>query len=109
MNSSNMALEDILQELTKYGRPTINQFAVNASGGSSAGNWNVEVWIPSKKEAPVEAGTGRRMMGNGTLYEAANSCLTNCQELAESSLASWYKFVSETEVRKIEQDKNNLK
>lgn len=109
MNASNMALEDILQELTKYGRPTVNQFAVSASPGKAAGVWNVEVWIPSKKEAPEEAGTGRRMIGKGMLREAANECLTSCQELAESSYADWYKFVSEEEIKKIEQDKNNLK
>ena len=112
MSKSNMALEDIFQELTKYGRPSANQSSVNASGGNSAGRWDVEVWIPSKWDltAPSDvAVTGRRMIGQGTLYEAANECLSKCQELAESSLASWYKFVSEADVRKIEQDKNNLK
>lgn len=104
-----MALEDMLQELTKYGRPNLNQFAVSASPGNAAGVWNVEVWIPSKKEAPAEAGTDRRMIGRGTLYEAANCCLTECQELAESTVANWYKFISEDELKEIENNKNNLK
>lgn len=94
-----MALEDILQELTKYGRPTVNQFAVSASPGNAAGVWNVEVWIPSKKEAPAEAGTGRRMIGRGTLYEAANYCLNECQELNESHDADWYNFISEDDIK----------
>lgn len=95
MNNSNMALEDILQELTKYGRPTVNQFAVSASPGNAAGVWNVEIWVPSKKDAPAVAGTGRRMIGRGALREAADECLTNCQELAECDVANWYNFVSE--------------
>lgn len=109
MNNSNMALDDMLQELTKYGRPSLNQFAISASLGNTAGIWNVEVWIPSKKEAPAEAGTGRRMIGRGTLYEAANCCLNECQELAESTVAVWYNFISEDEIKEIENNKNNLK
>jgi hypothetical protein len=105
---SNMALEDILQELTKYGRPSVDQHSVSASGGNSAGIWSVEVWIPSKWDlkAPADVSvTGRRMIGRGKLLEAANDCLIKCQELAESELASWYKFASEEEIREAEANK----
>lgn len=104
--SSNMSLEDVMQELTKYGRPTVNQLSASASGGKAAGMWNVEVWVPSKwnKGAPEGVSvTGRRMIGQGSLREAAECCLARCQELAEGDLSHWYKFVSEEQAIREEQ------
>lgn len=43
---SNMSLEDILHELSKYGRPHMNQFSASASPGFRvAGTWGCEVGI----------------------------------------------------------------
>lgn len=89
---SNMDLQSIMLELAKYGRPTVNQFATSATPGhDGAGVWNVEVMI---KPAPGRLIVPARMTGRSPdILEAANQCLNECIELAETD-ACLYEFVS---------------
>ncbi len=106
---TNMSLEDILAELTKYGRPSLHQYSASATPGHKAGGtWGCEVSIPSDwSEADRETRErldipvcGWRKWGKGaTPTAAATECLAQCMELAESPLAPHAKFISTDMVR----------
>src|ERR1700761_9386723 len=113
--NSNLFLEDILDLLAAYGRPTVNQFSVSATPGlRAAGMWNVEVSIKPRPFADMDEATAKaqvagahhvpaRCIGRAyTAKEAAAICLQRCEELFEGPNARFYEAVSTDEVKRSE-------
>jgi hypothetical protein len=113
--NTNLFLEDILDLLAAYGRPTINQFSVSATPGwRAAGMWNVEVCIKPRPFQAMDKATNEAALNGGhhvparcigraeTAKEAALICLRRCEELLEGPNAKFYEPVSTEDLKRAE-------
>jgi len=117
MIPNRIPLEELMEMLAAYGRPSLHQYVGSATPGmKAAGTWGCEVVIQTctyeetgRADWYFVCGgrgpegwshTGRRCMGRAdTPAEAAAQCLDECMKTMESPAGPYYRPVSTEAVK----------